>query len=119
MFSYIKHGEYCVVLVSLYTEIQNLMNVSWKLHVIFEVSNRVSVKFTTWERIFAFVTWVEGYCYTLAVVAAEFLVALLSVCHSGQHSIPEYINFHNTYFLIFICLRDTLSYDVAHRAVRS
>jgi len=79
MVSYIKHGEYCVVLVSLYTEIQNLMNVSGELHVIFEVSNRVRIKSTTWERLFAFVSWVEGYCYTLAVEAADFLVVLPTV----------------------------------------
>jgi len=33
--SYIKHGDFCVVREILYTEIQNLINVSEELHVIF------------------------------------------------------------------------------------
>ena len=96
--SYIKHGEYWVVRVILYTEIQNLMNVSEELRVIFEVYCRVSTKYTTWERLFALVSWVEWFCCTLAVEAADFIVALLSLRHTAQSFTPEYFNFQSTSF---------------------
>ena len=67
---------------------------------IFEVSIRMSVISTAWERLFAFVFWVVGYCYTLAVETADFLVALLSLWHTARYFIPEYFNFQNTSLLL-------------------
>jgi len=82
------------------------MNVSEERRVIFEVSSRVSTKYTTWERLFAFVSWIEWYCYSLAVETADFFVALLSLWHTAQRFTPEYFNFQSTSFLLIIARLD-------------
>jgi len=65
-----------------------------------KVSSRVSTKYSMWERLIVFVSWVEWYCCTLGVEAADFFVVLLSLWHTAQSFTPEYFNLKSASFAL-------------------